>query len=159
MRSALEELLGPRGYGAAMLVGADIPLLNAQHLLDARDTLQSSGGVVLGPADDGGYYLIGMTKVHGGLFERIEWGTGSVLTDTLRAAERLGIEARLIGSTYDIDTIEDLRRLERDLASAASGGRAARAPLVSAKERDSAERRRSRSASSRATLIACSRWA
>ena len=121
MRSALEELLGPREYDAAMLVGADIPLLNARHLADARDTLQSSGGLVLGPADDGGYYLIGMTKVHEGLFEQIEWGTGSVLTDTLRAAERLGIEARLIGSTYDIDTIEDLRRLEGDLAAAASG--------------------------------------
>ena len=120
MRSALEELLGPRGYSAAMLVGADIPLLSAQHLLDACDALQAGGGVVLGPADDGGYYLIGMTQVQGALFEQIEWGTGSVLTDTLRAAERLGIEARLIGSTYDIDTIEDLRRLERDLASVAS---------------------------------------
>ena len=119
MRSALEELLGPRGYGRAMLVGADIPLFNAKFLVDARDTLQASGGLVLGPADDGGYFLIGMTKVHDGLFEQIEWGTGSVLTDTLRAAERLGIEARLIGSTYDIDTIEDLRRLERDLASMA----------------------------------------
>jgi uncharacterized protein len=121
MRSALEELLGPSGYGAAMLVGADIPLLNARHLMDARDALLSSGGLVLGPADDGGYYLIGMTKVHDGLFEQVEWGTDSVLTDTLRAAARLGIEARLIGSSYDIDTIEDLRRLERDLALAASG--------------------------------------
>ena len=119
MRSALEELLETRAYDAAMLVGADIPFLNARHLLDARETLRSSGGVVLGPADDGGYYLIGMEKVHGGLFERIAWGTGSVLTDTLRAAERLGVEARLISSTYDIDTIEDLRRLERDLASVA----------------------------------------
>jgi rSAM/selenodomain-associated transferase 1 len=121
MRAALEELLGPRGYGAAVLVGADIPLLNARHLVEARDTLHSSGGLVLGPADDGGYYLIGVTHVHDGLFEEIEWGTSSVLTDTLRAAERLGIEARLIGGTYDVDTIEDLRRLERDLASAASG--------------------------------------
>ena len=116
MRSALEELLGPRSYATAMLVGADIPLLSTQHLIDARDTLETSGGVVLGPADDGGYYLIGMTKVDGGLFERIEWGTGNVLTDTLRAAERLSIAARLIGGTYDIDTFEDLRRLERDLA-------------------------------------------
>ena len=88
--------------------------------MEARDTLQASGGLVLGPADDGGYYLIGMTEVHDGLFEQIEWGTDSVLTDTLRAAERLGIEARLIGSTYDIDTIDDLRRLERDLASMAT---------------------------------------
>ena len=119
MRSALEELLGPRGYGAAMLVGVDLPFLDAQHLRQARDTLQARGGVVLGPADDGGYYLIGMTTVHDGLFEAIEWGTGSVLADTLRAAELLSVEARLIDGTYDIDTIDDLRRLERDLAAAA----------------------------------------
>jgi rSAM/selenodomain-associated transferase 1 len=120
MRSALEELLEARAYGAAMLVGADIPFLSATHLLEARETLRASGGVVLGPADDGGYYLIGMGKVHRGLFERIEWGTGSVLTDTLRAAERLGLEARLIAGTYDIDTIDDLQRLECDLASTAA---------------------------------------
>jgi uncharacterized protein len=103
-----------------MLVGADIPLLSARHLLDAGDALRASGGVVLGPADDGGYYLIGMTQVEGALFEGIAWGTGGVLADTLRRAERLSIEARLIARTYDIDTIEDLRRLERDLATAAS---------------------------------------
>jgi rSAM/selenodomain-associated transferase 1 len=121
MRTAFEELLGPRQYGAAMLVGTDIPLLSARHVLDACDTLHVSGGLVLGPADDGGYYLIGMTKMHGGLFEKIEWGTDSVLTDTLRAAERLGIETRLIGGAYDVDRMEDLRRLERDLPSMASG--------------------------------------
>jgi rSAM/selenodomain-associated transferase 1 len=120
MRSALEELLGPRGYGQAMLVGADIPLLSARHVVEARDMLQASGGLVLGPADDGGYFLIGMTEVYDGLFEQIEWGTDSVLTDTLRAAEQLRIETRLIGSTYDIDTIDDLRQLERDLASMAT---------------------------------------
>jgi rSAM/selenodomain-associated transferase 1 len=119
MRLALEELLGPRGYGAAMLVGVDIPFLGAQHLLHARDLLQARGGVVLGPADDGGYYLIGMTKVYDRLFEQIEWGSGRVLSDTLRAAERLSIDTRLIGGTYDVDTMDDLRRLERDLASAA----------------------------------------
>lgn len=115
MRFALEELLGHRQYGAAMLVGADVPLLGVEHIADARDTLQASGGIVLGPADDGGYYLIGMTKVHEPLFEGIAWGTDSVLTDTLRAADRLGLEATLIRSAYDIDTIDDLLRLERDL--------------------------------------------
>jgi rSAM/selenodomain-associated transferase 1 len=119
MRAALEDLLGARGYAAAMLVGVDLPFLETEHLRQTRDLLQAGGGIVLGPADDGGYYLIGMTKVYGALFEAIEWGTGSVLAATLRAVERLSIEARLIGSTYDIDTIEDLRRLERDLASAA----------------------------------------
>jgi len=129
MLRALQFLLGcqtprgqtPRGLtpvtpDAAILVGSDIPLLSADHLSEAIETLQASGGVVLGPADDGGYYLIGMTRVHAGLFEGIAWGTESVLTDTLRAAERCGVEARLVRSTYDVDTIDDLRRLERDLA-------------------------------------------
>jgi rSAM/selenodomain-associated transferase 1 len=118
MRSALEHLIGHCGYRAALLVGADIPLLSAASIAEARETLQANGGVVFGPADDGGYYLIGMMNVHAALFEAIEWSTATVLTDSLRSADRLGIEARLIGSAYDVDTIDDLRRLERDLASA-----------------------------------------
>ena len=108
----------PRGLtpDGAILVGSDIPLLTVDHLREAEQVLQSSGGVVLGPADDGGYYLIGMTRVHAGMFEGIAWGTASVLTDTLRAAERCGVEARLVRGTYDVDTIDDLGRLERDLA-------------------------------------------
>jgi len=117
MRSALEHLIGQRGYDAALLVGADIPFLSAARIAEARETLQANGGVVLGPADDGGYYLIGMMHVHAALFGQIKWSTGTVLTETMRSADRLGIEARLIGSAYDIDTIDDLGRLERDLAS------------------------------------------
>jgi rSAM/selenodomain-associated transferase 1 len=121
MRSAFDDLIGRRGYEAAMLVGTDMPFLGEEHVAEARAILQASGGVVLGPADDGGYYLIGMTQRHPGLFEQIAWGTNSVLTDTLRAAERLAVEARLVRSAYDIDTIEDLRRLERDLRAAPQG--------------------------------------
>ena len=105
-------------YDAAVLVGTDIPWLTADRVRDAVGTLTAEGGVVLGPADDGGYYLIGMTRTHEGLFEQIAWGTGSVLSDTLRAAERCGVDARLIQSAYDVDTIDDVRRLERDLAVA-----------------------------------------
>jgi glycosyltransferase A (GT-A) superfamily protein (DUF2064 family) len=105
---------------AAIVIGSDIPMLTADHVLEAADTLRSSGGVVLGPADDGGYYLIGMTRAHAGLFEDIEWGTGSVLTDTLQAASRIGVDAQLIRGAYDVDTIDDLRRVERDLATAPS---------------------------------------
>lgn len=105
----------------AILIGSDIPLLTADHVREAAETLRASGGVVLGPADDGGYYLIGMTHAHAGLFDRVEWGTESVLTDTLRAAERAGVDARLVSSEYDVDTIDDLVRLQRDLASAPAG--------------------------------------
>ena len=104
----------------ALLIGSDIPLLTPDHLREAEDTLRTRGGLVLGPADDGGYYLIGMTEPRVELFEGIEWGTGSVLTDTLRAAERAGVEARLARSAYDVDTIDDLLRLERDLKWAPS---------------------------------------
>jgi glycosyltransferase A (GT-A) superfamily protein (DUF2064 family) len=92
--------------------------LTADHVREAVDTLSARGGVVLGPADDGGYYLIAMTRTHEGLFEQIDWGTASVLADTLRAAERCGVDAHLLQSTYDVDTIDDVRRLERDLAVA-----------------------------------------
>jgi rSAM/selenodomain-associated transferase 1 len=119
MRSALDHVLRACGYDAAILIGTDIPLLTPAHVADAREVLETHGGVVIGPADDGGYYLIGMTQVQQHLFERIEWGIASVLTDTLRAAEQSGVDARLIRSAYDIDTMADLRRLERDLASTA----------------------------------------
>ena len=118
MCAALTHLLETLNCDAAILVGSDIPLLTADHLDEARDTLETMGGVVLGPADDGGYYLIGMRAVHAELFEAVEWGTASVLTDTLRIAKRAGIEARLIRGAYDVDTIEDLRRLEGDLRAA-----------------------------------------
>ena len=133
MLRALQHLLVTSGAGfpdsscaglpaceSAILVGSDIPLLTADHIREAADLLRSDNRVVLGPADDGGYYLIGMTELHAGLFEGIEWGTESVLTDTLRAADRLGHDARLLRSAYDLDTIEDLQRLERDLKWAPS---------------------------------------
>ena len=66
----------------------------------------------------GGYYLIGMTVVHPGLFEKIAWGASRVLADTTRAADRLGIKVHRLRAGYSVDTIEDLRRLERDLAGA-----------------------------------------
>jgi uncharacterized protein len=120
MRAAMRHLLETLKYEAAVLVGSDIPWLTADHAREAIAMLQAKGGVVLGPADDGGYYLIGMTRTIDGLFEDIAWGTGSVLTDTLRAAERLGVDARLIRSAYDIDSIADIERFERDLAPASA---------------------------------------
>jgi rSAM/selenodomain-associated transferase 1 len=115
MLGALRYLLDDRKYEAALLVGSDIPFLTANHVREAAETLQAYGGLVLGPADDGGYYLIGMTQPHAALFDGMPWGSESVLTDTLRTAERIGVEARLVSSAYDVDTVDDLLRLERDL--------------------------------------------
>jgi rSAM/selenodomain-associated transferase 1 len=118
MRAALAHFLETLNCDTAILVGSDIPLLTADHFDEARETLAATGGVVLGPADDGGYYLIGMRRVYADLFEGVAWGSSSVLTDTLRIADRAGIEARLIRPAYDVDTIEDLQRLEDDLRTA-----------------------------------------
>jgi rSAM/selenodomain-associated transferase 1 len=118
MEGTVKELLVSRGCAAALLVGSDIPTLDAACFTEARATLESNGGVVIGPADDGGYYLIGMRELHAELFRDIEWGTAGVLNDTLRAAARAGVEARLIRGGFDIDTMEDLRRLEWELKSA-----------------------------------------
>jgi glycosyltransferase A (GT-A) superfamily protein (DUF2064 family) len=119
MCSAMEELLERRGYAAAMLIGADVPLMTPRHLTEAAELLIRDT-IVLGPADDGGYYLIGMRQVRRELFAsaEVEWGTGTALADTLRIADRMGADARLIGSACDVDTIEDLHRLETDLVRA-----------------------------------------
>lgn len=115
MRNALAELIDVEQFDAAILVGTDTPLITAEHIDEAITLLRTRGGVVLGPADDGGYYLIGMTRVFPELFAGIEWGSDSVLMDTMRTAERRRIDVCLIRGAYDIDTIEDLRRLARDL--------------------------------------------
>ena len=120
MLAAIRHLLETLKYEAALLVGSDIPWLTADHVREAMATLHATRGIVLGPADDGGYYLIGMTRAVDGLFEDIAWGTRNVLTDTLRAAERLGVDARVIRSAYDVDTIADVQRFERDLAVASA---------------------------------------
>ena len=118
MRAALEDLLDARRCDAALLVGSDIPLLSVTTLIEARDAALSQDGVVLGPADDGGYYLIGMSRPHADVFEGIQWSTPGVLAGTLRAAGQRGIKTCLVRRAYDIDTIEDLRRVERDLETA-----------------------------------------
>ncbi len=63
MRNAIAELIDRDGYDAAILVGTDAPLVTTEHFEEATALLRTRGGVVIGPADDGGYYLIGMTRV------------------------------------------------------------------------------------------------
>lgn len=118
MRAAFDELLVHRACDAAVLVGSDIPFLSSRDISDALQALHAHGGIVIGPADDGGYYLIGMTQVHASVFERITWGSSSVLADTLTRAREAGVATRLIGRTFDVDTIDDLRRAARDLVAA-----------------------------------------
>ena len=122
---AAEDLLAA-GYGAACLVNADSPTLPTAMLAEAAQLLAIPGDrVVLGPAEDGGYYLIGLQQPHRRLFEEIAWSTEHVLRQTLDRAAELGLDAALLAGWYDVDDVASLRRLIAELQSAARAGYAA----------------------------------
>jgi glycosyltransferase A (GT-A) superfamily protein (DUF2064 family) len=71
--------------------------------------------VVLGPSDDGGYYLIGLKKIHRRLFEAIDWSTERVLEQTIEAAREIDVPVHLLPTWYDVDDRRTLSRLCREL--------------------------------------------
>jgi len=70
--------------------------------------------VVIGPASDGGYYLIGLRRLCPALFTSITWSTADVLTTTTRIAESCGLTVSFVAPWHDVDTVDDLRRVLRD---------------------------------------------
>jgi uncharacterized protein len=104
------------GYGAMCLINSDSPTLPKSVLEKAVRALQLPGDrVVLGPADDGGYYLIGLKKAHPQLFADIEWSTEKVLTQTLERAAQVKLEVVLLPVWYDVDDGNSLERLRNEL--------------------------------------------
>ena len=97
------------GRDKVVLIGTDCPTLQSQHLLQAFDALNHSD-LVLGPATDGGYYLIGMKSSAAYLFEGIAWSTSQVLSQTLHVASQQGLIVTLLPELDDIDTQEDWQR-------------------------------------------------
>jgi uncharacterized protein len=111
------------GYQAMCLINSDSPTLPPAVLRDAVQALRAPGDrLVLGPADDGGYYLIGLKHAHGELFRDIAWSTPSVLTSTIQRARAIGLECTLLPSWYDVDDAGTLRRLCRELFSSPPDG-------------------------------------
>lgn len=102
------------GYGRVVLVGTDIPGLSSTILENALDHLHHSD-LVLGPARDGGYYLIGLRKPCAQLFEGVPWGTATVLEATVRTARRLAFSVVLLKPLQDLDRPEDLDHFSQDL--------------------------------------------
>jgi rSAM/selenodomain-associated transferase 1 len=118
MYGGMRDLLG-FGFEAVVMIGSDLPTLPSVHVSAALDILaRRPDALVLGPAEDGGYYLIGVTRSHLQLFERIPWGTSQVLEHTCKAAEALGMTVEKISQWYDVDSLSDLRRLRRGVAGA-----------------------------------------
>lgn len=93
-------------------IGADSPWMGARRLREAIAFL-AHRDVVLGPARDGGYYLIGARRWLPLLFRKIDWGTGRVLQQTRRQLRRAGIQAGLLAEDFDLDRPDDLRRAAR----------------------------------------------
>ncbi|MBF9237593.1 TIGR04282 family arsenosugar biosynthesis glycosyltransferase [Hymenobacter sp. BT683] len=95
------------GAERVAIIGTDCPGLRDAHLTQAF-ALLNQHDVVLGPATDGGYYLLGMRQPRPELFLNKQWSTASVLADTVADAERLGCRVALLPALHDVDTADDL---------------------------------------------------
>jgi rSAM/selenodomain-associated transferase 1 len=101
------------GARRVAIIGGDVPAVSREIVREAFRSLQDHD-VVLGPARDGGYYLLALSRPRPGLFRGIAWGTSSVLAATVKKAT--GLAVRLLEPLTDIDTLEDLRTEWRRLA-------------------------------------------
>jgi rSAM/selenodomain-associated transferase 1 len=112
---AVEDLF-KCGFESVCLIDSDSPTVPAESFAEAVERLSTSGDrVVLGPSDDGGYYLIGVKKPHRHLFEQIDWSTEGVLNQTTQRATEIGLEVKLLPAGYDVDDDASLRRLSNEL--------------------------------------------
>ena len=104
------------GYSSVCLVNADSPTLPTEFLVETVLRLRESGDrVVLGPAADGGYYLIGLKQFHRRLFEEIDWSTERVFRQTLARAEEIGVTVAPLPEWYDVDDEATLAMLAREI--------------------------------------------
>jgi uncharacterized protein len=104
------------GFDSVCLIDSDSPTVPAENFAEAVEQLSTSEDrVVLGPSDDGGYYLIGVKKPHRQLFQQIDWSTERVLNQTIRRATEIEIEVKLLPTGYDVDDDASLRRLCNEL--------------------------------------------
>jgi uncharacterized protein len=112
---AIEDLIAV-GYEGACLVNADSPTLPTSLLIEAITRLRAPGDrVVLGPATDGGYYLIGLKHPHRHLFQDIAWSTASVYRQTAERAAGIGLELVTLPAWYDVDDATSLGWLCQEL--------------------------------------------
>ncbi len=112
---AVEDLLA-LGFASVCLINSDSPTVPASVFAAAARALSSPGDdVVIGPSDDGGYYLIGMKRLHPELFDAVEWSTDRVRAQTLERAAEKALAVRLLPACYDVDDRSTLHRLCDDL--------------------------------------------
>ena len=126
-RAAFADLFAA-GFRKVAMVGSDLPTLPAEHIRQALEQV-APGTAVLGPSDDGGYYLIALAAPDPGaavpdLFSGIRWSTASALEDTRAAAGRADLRVVLVPRWRDVDDAAGLARLRTELAAASGRARA-----------------------------------
>jgi rSAM/selenodomain-associated transferase 1 len=117
----LGDLLG-QGYQGAIAIDSDSPTLPMGYVLDAAKQLETqTADVVLGPCEDGGYYLIGLSRPCAAVFDDIPWSTDRVLSLTLDKARQQGLRTHLLPAWFDVDTEPDLHRLRAEMLATGRG--------------------------------------
>ncbi len=109
MNSAFQNIFSEFHAAKAILIGADIPDLHRDIIENAFRKLMTND-VVIGPTDDGGYYLIGMRQTESTLFENIPWGTSHVLEQTFEVCQKNILSVGILELLSDLDTEEDLKK-------------------------------------------------
>jgi rSAM/selenodomain-associated transferase 1 len=113
MRRAVEAALSRAAR--AILLGSDIPALSSRYLRDAERALRGNHDVVIGPAEDGGYVLIGLARSDAELFRGVPWGGPEVLKETRLRIAALGWRGLELPALWDADRPEDLERLPEEM--------------------------------------------
>jgi uncharacterized protein len=103
------------GFSPVIAINSDGPTLPAAYIERAEELLDHHD-VVVGPCEDGGYYLVGLRRHAPGLFQHVAWSTSRVTAQTVERAATLGLSVALLPPWYDIDTAADLERLRAELA-------------------------------------------
>ena len=105
MQAAFADAFGG-GAKPVVIIGSDCPYLEAKDIQSAWKALKTSD-LVLGPAEDGGYWLIGLRKMQPALFQDMRWSSNSVFDETIARAKTLGLKTFLLRMLSDVDTKED----------------------------------------------------
>jgi rSAM/selenodomain-associated transferase 1 len=114
----LTQVLGnllDMGYPSALAFNADGPSVPQEYIQTAVNKLDACD-VVLGPSEDGGYYLVGLKQLHAEIFVGVSWSTPKVLSQTLTKIKVLGLEAELLPPWFDVDNAADIERIRSELA-------------------------------------------
>jgi hypothetical protein len=114
MKNAFEATFAQEKSDAVVIIGSDCAELEERHVSEAFDALEFND-IVLGPAKDGGYYLLGMRVFVPELFESIAWSTSTVAEQTLRAVKEKNLSYMILDELNDVDTVEDYVQIKHRL--------------------------------------------